>query len=78
MGTARARYVLDDVCVCVCVGVCVGGWVYVCMYVCIITTNIVFLFLFRSNWSPPEYSKKALQDKKYNTLYYMNDPKGNF
>ena len=45
---------------------------------CIIVTNIVFLFFFRPNWPPQEFSKRALHDVRYNTLYYMNDPKGNF
>ena len=70
IGTVCATYVLNDMCVCVCVCVCV--------FAGIIETNVVFLFLFRSNWSPPEFSKKALHDERYNTLYYMNDPKGNF
>mmetsp|Transcript_34686 Transcript_34686/g.35275 ORF Transcript_34686/g.35275 Transcript_34686/m.35275 type:complete len:85 (-) Transcript_34686:98-352(-) len=30
------------------------------------------------NWSPTEFSKSTLHDERYNTLYYMNDPKGNF
>ena len=30
------------------------------------------------NWPPKEFSKTALHDERYNTLYYMNDPKGNF
>ena len=64
MGTARARYVLDCVCVCVCV--------------CVIVTNSMFLFSCRSNWPPKEFSKYTLYDIRYNTLYYMNDPKGNF
>ena len=55
---------------------------YVCVCVCVnavnIETNSVFLLLFRSNWPPPEFCKKALHDERYNTLYYMNDPKGNF
>ena len=41
-------------------------------------TKIVFLFLFRVNWPPKEFSKASLHDERYNTLYYMNDPKGNF
>jgi len=67
---------------CVCVYVCMCVCIYVCICVCmcavIMGTNIVFLFLFRVNWSPTEFSKSTLHDERYNTLYYMNDPKGNF
>ena len=41
-------------------------------------TKITFLFFFRVNWPTKEFSKSALHDERYNTLYYMNDPKGNF
>ena len=68
MGTARARYVLDDVCMCV----------RVCVCAVIMETNIVFIFLFRVKWPPKELSKSSLHNKRYNMLYYMNDPKENF
>ena len=61
-------------CVCVCVCVCVR----MCICVCILATNIVFLFLFRPNWPPLEFSKRATHDERYNILHYMNDLKGNF
>ena len=70
----RARYVLDNIHIYIYMYI----YIYIYIYVCIIATNIVFLFLFRSNWPPPEFSKRALYDKRYNILYYMNDPKGNF
>ena len=72
MGTARTWYVLDDIYIYIYIYVCV------CVCVCIIVTNIVFLFFFRPNWSPQEFSKRALHDVRYNILYYMNNPKGNF
>ena len=53
-----------------CVSMCVCG--------VIMGTKITFLFLFRVNWPPKEFSKTALHDERYNMLYYMNDPKGNF
>ena len=46
---------------------------------CIIGTTIVFLFSFsRPNWPPKEFSKHVLHDVRYDTLYYINNPKGNF
>ena len=62
----------------VCVFDCVCVYVCVCMCAVYMGTKIVFLFLFRVNWSPKEFSKASLHDERYNTLYYINNPKGNF
>ena len=51
------------------------------MCVCVYHCNSLFVsvvVVVRPNWPPPEFSKRALHDVRYNTLYHMNDPIGNF
>ena len=48
MGTARARYVLDNVCMCMCMCVCV--YVYMCVF--IIATKYLSLLLLDSTGHP--------------------------
>ena len=50
MGTTRARYVLDVMCVHIYICIYIYIYMCVCVCTCIIATKIVFLFLFRSNW----------------------------
>ena len=63
VGTAEAKYVLAGI--------------YIYIYIYHYNSSFVSVVV-RFNWPPPEFSKHALHDTRYNTLYYMNDPICNF